>query len=173
MTLTRRTGKRVHPWLRKLAGWCWLLAWAWVLWQVARPWRDLGGLVGERLRWAERFVLGAGVVVGCQAGAWGRAWSRPGSGRSHARLLRFLLWPQAAAVAAALLTLRLFGVEDPIGVVVTGFLAYWAGLDTAFAAWPLVLGQDWGFRREILPDPRSAEEDSPVEPGDPPRWLGY
>ena len=159
--------------LRCVAGWVWILVWGVVLWTVASPWRDLGGLVDERLRWLERFVLGAGIVIGWQAGAWGRWAARPGAGRCHAGLLRWLLWPLAALTAAGLVFLRLTGKEDAIGVVLTAFLSYWAGLDLAFGAWPLVRGHPYSFTGSIDPPVGATrEEDEDDELADPPPWMG-
>jgi hypothetical protein len=163
-----------EAWSRKLlrrgAGWIWILVWGVVLWNVAAPWRDLGGLVDERLRWLERFVLGAGSVVGWQVGAWGRRAARPGAGRSHAGLLRWLLWPLAGLGAAGMAALHFAGNPDPIGVVLTALLSYWAGLDLAFGAWPLVRGQPYSFTGWI-DQPVEAGPDE-EEPTDPPPWMG-
>ena len=157
--------------MRQLAGWAWVLAWGVVLWIVASPWRHLGGLVDDRLRWLQRFVLGAGFVVGWQLGAWGRWAARPGTGRSHASQVRWLLWPLAAASATGLAVLRFSGSADPIGVVLTGFLSYWAGLDLAFGAWPLVRGQPYSLTGSI-DQPVEADPEADDDAADPPPWMG-
>lgn len=156
--------------LRRVAGWAWILGWGVVLWLVASPWRDLGGLVDERLRWLERFVLGAGLVIGWRIGALARRAARPGTGHCHATLLRRLLWPLAALTAAGLVLLRFTGRPDPIGVVLTAFLSYWAGLDLAFGAWPLVGGAPYSFSGSI--DQPEEADPAVEEPCDPPPWMG-
>ena len=140
-------------WMHRAAGWLWAGAWSVILFTVHAPWSELGGLVSERLRWTEWFVLSTALLVGQCVGSYARHAARAGTGRSHAGLLRWLLLPQAAAVAAALVVLRLYGPDEVIGVVATGFLAYWAGLDLAFAAWPLMTGRSYRFRAGIDPDP--------------------
>jgi hypothetical protein len=166
-----QAGKRGRALLLRGAGWLWILAWGAVLWSVALPWQYLGGLVDERLRWLERFVLGAGLVVGWQAGVLGRRAARPGSGFFHLRLLRRLLWPQASLTAVGLLFLYVTRNSDPIGIVTTAFLSYWAGLDLAFAAWPLVRGEPYSLTGSI---DTAVESDAETEDeaADPPRWMG-
>jgi hypothetical protein len=149
----------------------WILAWGAVLWIVASPWRHLGGLVDERLRWLERFVLGAGIVIGWQVGTAGRRAARPGTGRTHAGLLRWLLWPPAALTAGGLLLLRFAGNPDAIGVVLTAFLSYWAGLDLAFGAWPLVRGEPYCLTGSIDP-PSEEAAGSDDQLAEPPSWMG-
>lgn len=155
---------------RRVAGWGWIAAWAAALRLVASPWRDLGGLVDERLRWLERVVLGAGLMLGWLAGTLGRRAARPGTGRSHATLLRRLLLPVGALAAAGMLALRLADKPDPIGVVFTAFLAFWAGTDVAFGAWPLVTDRSYGFSTPI--EPAGEEETTGEDPADPPQWMG-
>ena len=151
---------------RRAAGWLWLIAWLLLLCCLHSPWRQLGGLVGERLRWLERFVLPVALIVGCMAGKLGRDAARPGSGRCHAGLLRLLLLPPAALTAAALVVMRLLGLHDQIGVAFIAFMAYWAGLDIAFGAYPLMEGRHYAFRGPIR---QSGERSSQV--GLSP-WLG-
>jgi hypothetical protein len=138
---------------RRAAGFLWLLAWMVLLYAVAAPWRDLGGIVDERLRWLEWFVLVTGLSVGFITGRFGRDVAGPGSGRAHVHLLRFLLYPFALLTVLALFALTLLGERDPVGVVVTAFLAYWAGLDLAFGALPLMEGGAYGFLRPLDSDP--------------------
>ena len=147
---------------RRLAGWVWCSAWAGVLYAAADPWRDLGGLVDERLRWLEGFALATCLVVGLVVGGFGRDAVRPGRQRCHAGLLRYLLVPPAALTAAVLLVLDLLDLADPIGVVFSAFLAYGAGVDLAFGAWPLMCGRPYRFTRPIPPDDEGEPE--PWEP---------
>jgi hypothetical protein len=142
---------------RRAAGFLWLVAWMVLLYAVAAPWRELGGLVDERLRWLEWFVLVTGLSAGFVAGRFGRDMAGPGSGRAHVYVLRFLLYPFALLTVLALLTLTWLGQRDPVGVVVTAFLAYWAGLDLAFGALPLMEGGAYAFLRPLDPDPRTSE----------------
>ena len=159
-------------WTQRTAGWLWSSAWSLTLYAIVAPWSDLGGLVSERLRWAEWFVLGVALLVGQCVGTYGRVAARAGTGRSHAGLLRWLLFPQAAGVAVALFVLRALGRDDVIGVVVTGFLAYWTGLDLAFGAWPLMTGRSYRFTRGI-DQPPAAEDPLESDAGRTPPWERF
>jgi hypothetical protein len=159
-----------RSWPRRLAGWLWLAVWSALLYLIHSPWRELGGLVSERLRWSESFVLPLGLAVGCFAGRLGRRAARPTTGHCHASLLRVLMLPPAALAAAGLLALRLADWTDPIGVVFAAFAAYWAGLDLAFGAYPLMMGEHYSFTRPIARQARYMEGEG-KEQGPPP-WLG-
>lgn len=139
--------------LRRLAGWVWMSAWIVVLYLVASPWRDLGGLESERLRWLEWFVLVVGMTLGFTLGRIARDAALGSPARTHARLLRFVLYPPAAITAAALIGLAWAEQRGAVGVVVTAFLAYWAGLDLAFGAVPLMEGKSYAFERPLEPEP--------------------
>ena len=127
----RRREKRPGAWKRKLAGTVWLATWILVLYAVAAPWRSLGGLVDERLRWLEYFVLLAGLSIGFTIGRFGRDAAEASPGRTHARFVRYLLYPPAALTAAGMHLLAgwgwvpavLFGVlvaaTDPVSVIAT------------------------------------------------------
>jgi hypothetical protein len=128
---------------RRLAGWLWLAAWCTVLYLVHSPWRELGGIVSERMRWSERFVLPMGFVIGCYAGSLFRRYSA--------------LLPVAILAAAALSILRVMGLTDTIGVLFTAFAAYWAGVDVSGGAYPMMMGKRSGA---------SAQD------AEPPPWLG-
>jgi hypothetical protein len=148
-----------------LAGWLWILSWAAILWLIVSPWRELGGVVSERWRWLEWLVLGWCPVLGCHVASIGRRRARFGSGLSHARMLRMVLVPPAALTAAALLVLRCLENEEAVGVLVTGFLAYWAGLDLALGGWPLAQGDPYSFLGPLTPPRRlSACEGDPQDP---------
>ncbi len=154
---------------QRAAGWIWCAVWAAVLYAMAEPWRHMGGLVDERLRWLEGLVLPTGLVIGLVVGGFARDAVRPGRRRCHAGLLRYLLLPPATLTAAGLLVLVGLELSDPIGVVTSAFLAYWAGLDLAIGAWPLASGRPYRFTRPIPPaagDRRgsdASEERSPWE----------
>jgi hypothetical protein len=156
--------------VRQALGWAWIVAWGALLYAVVSPWRELGGLVSERLRWLEWIVLGWGGVIGWRVGSLGRSAAQKGCGRTHARLLRWILLPPAALVAGGMLALRLTAHDDAIGVLLTGLLSYWAGLDAAFAAYPLARGEHYSFTGPIrsTPGDRSAFDEKP----DPPHWMG-
>ncbi len=156
---------------RRIAGFAWLAAWAVVLWVVVSPWRELGGLVDERLRWLEWFVLLTTLPVGFTVGAFAREAARPGTGRTHVGLLRFLLYPVGALTASALIVLAVVGHRDIIGVVVTAFLAYWAGLDLAFGAVPLLHGRSYRLARPLDPEPDD-DGDAGIDPWAPP-WERF
>jgi hypothetical protein len=147
----------------RAAGWLWAAAWVGVLYLVTYPWKHLGGLVSEQLRWTEWFVLGMGFIAGSTVGVFCRDAARPGTGRSHAGLLRFVWLPVAATTAAAMLALVCAARRDAIGVVFTAFLAYWAGLDLSIGAVPLMQGRDYSFRRAIEPLPEEPEPSLPDE----------
>ena len=142
--------------LRRVAGWAWLAAWCGVLWAVAAPWRHLGGLESERLRWLEWWALCAGIALGFTMGRGIRDWVQSGVGRTHARALRFALYPPGLVAAIALVALSSVGERGPVGVVATAFLSYWAGLDVAFGAVPLIEGESYAFARPL--DPTDADE---------------
>ena len=138
--------------LRRLAGAAWLAAWCGVLWAVAAPWRNLGGLESERLRWLEWWALCAGIALGYTMGCGARDWAKSGIGRSHARAIRVALYPPGLVAAIALVGLACVGERGPIGVVATAFLSYWAGFDSAFGAVPLMEGKSYAFTRPLEPD---------------------
>ena len=151
-----RSSKPFHL-LRRLAGTAWLVGWCVVLWLVAAPWRELGGLESERLRWLEGWALLGGLVIGFTMGRAVRDWAVAGVGRTLARALRFVLYPPAALCALALLVLSAREERGALGVVASAFLAYWAGLDAACGAAPLMEGKPYAFARSLPP----AEEDEP------------
>ena len=127
--------------LCRLAGWMWLSAWIGLLYTVAAPWRDLGGVEDERLRWLEAAVLLTGLCLGFTLGTLGRRTVLASRGHTYARLLRWTLVPPAALTALAIAALTALGARGPAGVVVTALLAYWAGLDLAFGAVPMMEGR--------------------------------
>jgi len=149
----------------------WVAAWAVLLYLVVRPWLDLGGLVGERMRWLEAFVLVAALLAGHTAGEYGREVSGPASGRSHATLLRFVVLIPATLTATALVVLRLIEQHDLTGIVLTGFVAQWAGFDFGFGAMPLIQGRSYRFRGPIDRDPLT-EQDTEGD-SDFNWWHGY
>jgi hypothetical protein len=137
----------------RLGGWLWLGVWFGILYALVAPWRDLGGLESERLRWLERFVVLVGLVVGFLLGHIGRQEALRDRRRTHLRFLRLALVPPAAVTAVALVALRAAGeTGGPIGVVATAFAAYWAGLDLAYGAVPLMHGRPWSLARPLEPE---------------------
>jgi hypothetical protein len=139
--------------IKRLAGAVWLTTWVIVLRLVSKPWSDLGGLVSERLRWLEWFVLGMGLIIGYSIGGFGRDACHRESGRCHAGLLRYLLYPVGLSAALALVGLKVAGLHDGIGIVLTAVLAYWAGFDLAFGALPLLAGKSYRFSESLDVDP--------------------
>jgi hypothetical protein len=127
-----------------------------VLYVFASPWRHLGGLVDERLRWLERAVLAFAPILGCLVGGFVRDAAQRGVGWTHARSQRVALWPVAAAIAVLLIVLRSSGDRDAIGVAVSALLGYWAGMDLTVGAWPLTHGLHYRFEGPIEPDPAPA-----------------
>lgn len=136
---------------RRFLGLSWLAAWCVVLYAVAAPWRDLGGFVQEQLRWLEWFVLMACLSTGFTVGRLGRMSAGRRDVPGHHGFLRWLLYPIAAVTAAVLVALRWWGMDAPIGIAVTGFLSYWAGLDFGFAAVPLLDGEPYRFQEAPTP----------------------
>jgi hypothetical protein len=149
---------------RRALGTAWLAAWCGALWAVAAPWRQLGGLESERLRWLEWWALCAGVTLGFSMGRLARLRAPAGTGRTHAQALRIALYPPAVVAAASLVALSLFGERGPIGVVATAFVSYWGGLDVAFGAVPLMEGKSYAFERAA-----EDEDDAERVDGDVPR----
>jgi hypothetical protein len=147
--------------LRRLAGIVWLGAWCAVLWVIAAPWRALGGLVSERLRWLEWWALCAGVALGFTIGRAARERGRATLGRGQAAAVRLALYPPAVIAGVALVALTIIGERGPIGVVVTAFLSYWAGFDAAIGAVPLMEGEP------LSPAPRGRSSSSPPRPEAP------
>jgi hypothetical protein len=130
--------------VRILAGHAWLGAWILVLWAVASPWRRLGGIETEFLRWLEAWALAAGVVAGFLVGRAIREVVRV------APAVRLALYPPAAITAIVLVAMAWKGTRGPIGVVTTAWLAYGAGFDLAFGAVPLLEGKPGPFARRTL-----------------------
>ncbi len=137
---------------RRALGALWLAGWIAALYLFVDPWRHLGGVESEWLRWLEGWALVTGIVLGFLLGRFGRDGTFAPAERSHVSLLRFGLYPPAAIAAIALVALRMVGESGPIGVVATAFLAYWAGLDIAFGAVPLMEGNDYALTRPLERD---------------------
>lgn len=145
----RHAGRR---WVRQASGWIWLLLWAAILDFLHRPWHELGGLLSERMRWLERFVLGAAFLVGCFVGSFVRDAAQSFRGRNHVDSLRFVWIPPAALTAVTMAACARFDRWPWTLLVLTGFMAYWAGLDAAVGAWHLARGRDYSPIRRIAAD---------------------
>jgi hypothetical protein len=118
-----------------------LAAWVVVLYAVAAPWRRLGGLVSEDVRWLEWFVLFAGVPVGFEVGALARGLAEEHGGRWPSSLVaRAVFYPPLALTALGIVSATLCGRDDLIGVVLTGLLSYSAGADASWSVKPLFDG---------------------------------
>ena len=141
--------------LRSTGGALWLAFWALVLHGIDRPWRELGGLLSERMRWTERFVLGAALIAGCLAGSVVRDATRDAGRSATARQLLRRAWLlPSASVAVVLVWLELRAAWPSILLVLAGWLGYWSGLDAACWAWPLLRPE----RVEDLEDLEDLEE---------------
>src|SRR5258706_15467847 len=114
--MSYRIVRRRHA-VRRVAGAAWLAAWCAVLWAVAAPWRNLGGLESERLRWLEWWGLSAGIALGFTMGRGTREWVQGGAGRTHALALRVALYPPGLVAAIALVALSLVRDGGPVGVL--------------------------------------------------------
>jgi len=148
---------------RRLGGIVWIAAGAVTIAFLLHLWSTLGGLVDERLRWWARLGLLVGPVLGYYAGIHAREMAGWGSGRSHAGLLRVFWLPPAALTASGCLAMTLFGAYDEARAVFGAFLAYWAGFDTAIAAWPLACGRPYRFLKDIPPEKLNPGTAEPYE----------
>jgi len=162
--------RRIRLALRRTVGLLWLAIWLAVLYTVAAPWRALGGVIDERLRWLEGFVLVVGLSLGFVMGRFGRDFAGQGPGCAHIDVLRCLLYPLSFLTAIALVALTALGRRDPVGVVVTAFLACWAGVDIAFGAVPLMEGRPHGVLRSVDPEPGTSTARRRGEAGWTPPW---
>jgi hypothetical protein len=123
-------------WLRERAGrsgaraaaTLWVAGWCLLLYTVATSWRELGGIVGERLLWLARFGALTGVACGVIAARYALEVVEPDSPRATLRMLRLLFYPVGATATVALAALWIARRDDTIGVVLTVFLAYAAGI---------------------------------------------
>jgi len=113
-----------------IAGWTRLAAWLAALDVVTDPWRSLGGLVDERLRWTA-------LVAGAVAVALGVTAARSGSAAGDL-CLRPLLVPPAAASALAFVALWAVGERDAVSAVLTVGVSWTFGVDLVAGAVPLL-----------------------------------
>lgn len=121
----------------RLLGWARIAGWVALLALLHDPWGDLGGIVPERVRWLERAVLGAALVLGGLIGAEGAARDgRPAS------FVRAALTAPAGCVAAALIAQTVAGRWAAVGITVVGLAAYCAGFDLFFAVFPRMRNAD-------------------------------
>jgi len=155
----RRTEWR--EWVCRFIGLLRTLAWAAALYFVASPWRELGGLITERVRWLGWFVLYAGIVLGFALGDYIGEALPPESTRDTLRLMRRTLYLPAVLTATWLVVLQLLHQREVAGVVFTAFLSYWAGIDVALGALPLMEG---GKRCNDAANPRSSRNVGPAPP---------
>lgn len=135
--------------VRRFAGTVWTAAWCAILYMVARPWRDLGGWVDERVRWSAWAALLVGLTLGFAVGRLARRAAVDGGRVTHAGLLRAAVLPVAAASAIAIGILAFFDQQEPIGVIVLGLLSIWSGADLAYGAVPLLDGEPYAFARPL------------------------
>jgi hypothetical protein len=111
------------------AAWLQAAAWLVLLYLVASPWRDLGGIVGERLRWLLRVGVAGGLWAGfVAADALLRFTPAPAERPCRSpRVLRALYYPPAIGAALAMAVLEACGAEDGAGAVLAALVAYGAG----------------------------------------------
>ena len=138
--------------IKRVAGAVWIATGAFAIASLLYLWSRLGGIVDERVRWWARLGLLAGPVLGYYAGIHAREMAGWGSGRSHAGLLRLFWIPPASLTALACLMMTFGGSHDEARATFGAFLAYWVGLDTAIAAWPLACGRPYRFLGDIPPE---------------------
>ncbi len=134
---SRRAVSRPTGWaasIRRAAGWLRFGGWCWLLWSTHAPWRQLGGIVGEPLRWAERTALPIAIWIGLVVGDFVR--QAPAVRRRAALIIATL----PSILAACVLQLCGFGMA---ATAVTGcWLGYVAGLDVSCDVRRLVDGLD-------------------------------
>jgi len=128
-------------WQRKLAGHVRLAAWVAAIYCVAAPWRWLGGIVDERVRWLEWAVIALGLPIAVALGKTVREAAERDPERNHPRGLRLLFYPPASVTAAGLVFLAFTGRSDFVGVLTTAFLVWWAGVDVGFRVVALMEGR--------------------------------
>lgn len=146
-------------WRRRMAGLIWLSVWMMVLYLVVAPWWDLGGLVDERLRWLEWFVLSSGLSTGLFIGRSGRRLAVTRTGHVHLMFLRAFLYPMAILTAILLICLAATGHRGPVGIALTAFLAYWAGMDLSYCAVPLLDGRQYSLTSAITDEEQPGPEE--------------
>jgi hypothetical protein len=122
------------------AGAAWIGAWLAGLELLSRPWNDLGGVFSERWRWLARCCLVLAPAVGATAAALARVLAPPVTRRAYVAGLRVLFYPAAVPAALLLCFLGLRGEQEAIVVTLDAWLAYQAGVDAAYSAWPLMHG---------------------------------
>jgi hypothetical protein len=123
---------------------------------VASPWKDLGGIVDERLRWFHRFSLCMGLAAGAIAGNHGREYGA-GRGRSYRRRWYRTAWYSLASITAVLMVVLATTPprEGEIGVLLTAFLASWCGIDCGWSIYPMLHGRSPDDVVESAEDPIS------------------
>ena len=104
------------------------------------------------MRWLERFVLGAAFLIGCFVGSFVRDAAQSFHGRPHLASLRFVWIPPAVLAAVTMAACAHVEQWPWTLLVLTGFMAYWAGLDTAVGAWPLARGRHYSLTCRIEAD---------------------
>jgi hypothetical protein len=109
----------------RLTAWLGLLVWVGASWAAALPWADLGGLVGERLRWLHRSTAWTAPWLGyCVAGAVRRRLGSAGPAAG----LRWLLYPAVGVGAVGLILFEAAGREDEAGVLLAALLGFGSGV---------------------------------------------
>jgi len=135
--------------LRRSAGIAWIAVWVMTLYVLAAPWRAVIGLVDELARWSAWLALYAGLIAGAVVGRVARLAAEEGGDWTWRRLARAALGPAAVVSVSALGMLAMFGPPDWIGVVVLALASWWAGLDLAFGAVPLLDGRPCPVSRPL------------------------
>ena len=135
----------------RLVGWSWLALWTVLLVVWDAPWQRLGGVLAEPARWGVRVVLFGATLSGFMVAAWARDVLGVRRRRSYLDVLRVVLLPVAAVLAAVLVYARVVGAWPLSALAGTGLFGYWAGLDIALAAWPLMHGARFRPHRPIEP----------------------
>ena len=130
----------------------WLLVWAALLWTIDSATQGLGSWLDERLAWATRAALLAALWIGSGVGMLARDRAGWGRGRSHAALLKTHWTPPLAAVALAMVVLRLCGMHEHLRIALALGAGYAAGFDATIGALPLLDGRGYRFLRSMPPD---------------------
>ena len=86
----------------------------------------------------------------------------------HGVALAFNIKQSSDLAAVALMRLAAADHEPGIGIVTTAFLSWWAGVDMAIGAWPLLGGRPYRFDGPIPADPVVDDDDD--EDPETERW---
>jgi len=111
-------------------------AWVLAVHVIARPWRELGGVVDERLRWTAWLALWAACGIGITVGRFTHDVIRSRGRPSRLPGLRLALYPVLVVAAAGQVIAERAGAPDAGNAQTLALVAYVAGLDVALDVLP-------------------------------------